>query len=119
MCGYRGAKAVAAAERGEDGFSAYNRFWKESFEFNDPEVVKDTWKGFLFRFLHKDHVNYIISLADGLFLDGTINHFTCGNRILEFVDSQMDRIKEERPELAKKLAEFNQFKMEDNILGEV
>ena|GEM_PF-379079 len=119
MCGYRAAKAVAAAESGDDGFAHYNRFWKESFEFNDPQILQDTWKGFIFGYLGQENLNYVISLADGLFLDGYINHFKFGNTILEFIHSQMPRIRKERPDLAEKIIDFEKFKVEENIIGEV
>jgi flavin-dependent dehydrogenase len=119
MCGYRAARAVIDVKNGTDGFSHYNRFWEESFEFNDPQVLQDTWKGFIFRYLGTENLNYVISLADGLFLDGYINHFKSGNTILEFIYSQMGRIKKERPDVAKKIIDFEKFKVEENIIGEV
>ncbi len=119
MCGFRAAKAVAAEERGENGFEEYNRFWQESFEFNDPEVLKDTWKGFILRFLGKENIDYIIGLADGMFLDGYINHFKSGNTIFKFIKSQMSRIEKELPELADKIRDFDKFKVEDNIIGKI
>jgi len=61
----------------------------------------------------------VISLADGLFLDGYINHFKFGNTILEFIHSQMPRIRKERPDLAEKIIDFEKFKVEENIIGEV
>jgi digeranylgeranylglycerophospholipid reductase len=119
MCGFRAAKAVEAEERGEKGFEEYNKFWQEYFEFNNPEVLKDTWKGFILRFLGKENIDYIIGLADGMFLDGYVNHFKSGNTIFKFIKSQHSRIEKERPDLADKIRGFDKFKIEDNLIGKV
>ena len=59
-----------------------------------------------------------MSLAEGRVLDGYVNHFTCGNVIMQFITEQMDRIKREQPELAEKIKKMGQFKMEDHLLGD-
>lgn len=118
MCGLKAARAVTAQVHGEDGFGAYNRFWQKSFEFNDPKILNDTWRSFIFQQLDDGDLNYLVSLADGKLLDGYVNHFTCGNVIMQFITEQMDRIKREQPELAEKIKKMEQFKLEDHLIGD-
>jgi len=116
MCGYQAAKAITASEQGENGCSQYNRFWIDSFEFNAPEILKDTWKGFLFRYLGRENIDYLLSLANGKFLNGYVNHFTCTDVIWSFLKSQMPKIEKERPDLAAKIEKFEQNGLEGKSL---
>ncbi|MDX1777866.1 MAG: NAD(P)/FAD-dependent oxidoreductase [Thermodesulfobacteriota bacterium] len=119
MCGYRAVKAVKGAEKGEDGFGQYNNFWQKSFEFNNPEILKNTWKAFIFGYLGNENLDYILSLTEGKMLDGYVNHFTCADVIFGFIKSQLPRIERERPDLAEKIKQFEHFSIEQNIVGEV
>jgi len=119
MCGYRAAKAVAAMENGEDGCAAYNRFWQESFEFNNPRILKDTWKTFVFSSLGGEDIEYLIELADGKMLDGYVNHFTNGNVIFDFLTSQLPHLDRQRPQLAEKIRSFEKFNLEEHVIGDV
>jgi len=119
MCGYRAARAVAAEESGENGFAGYNRFWQQSFEFNDPDILKDTWKAFIFGYLGNENIDYLLGLAQGKLLDGYVNHFTCADVIFDFFKEQLPRIEKERPELAVKIKKFDNFNVEEHIVGEI
>jgi flavin-dependent dehydrogenase len=119
MCGFKAAQAVLKTENGEDGFKEYNQFWQDFFEFNDPEILKDTWKGFIFRFIGGKNIDYILSLSDGKMLDGYINHFKSGNTIFEFINSQLPMIKKDRPDLAEKIIKFKKFNLEEHMIGDV
>lgn len=119
MCGFKAVKAVVKREKGENGFEEYNQFWQESFEFNDPEILKDTWKAFIFRSLGPEDTDYLLGLAEGIFLDGYVNHFKSGNVVLDFVKSKLPKIEKERPDLAEKIKKFDLFKMEENMLGDM
>ena len=119
MCGYNAVHAVVESEKGEDGFCRYNSFWQKSFEFNNPEILKNTWKAFIFGYLGNENLDYILSLTEGKMLDGYVNHFTCADVIFGFIMSQLSRIERERPELAEKIKQFEHFSIEQNIVGEV
>ena len=119
MCGFRAVKAVLEAEKGEDGFGKYNRFWQKSFEFNNPEILKNTWKAFIFGYLGNENLDYILSLTEGKMLDGYVNHFTCADVIFGFIKSQLPRIERDRPDLAQKIKRFEHFSIEKNIVGDV
>lgn len=119
MCGFQAARAVVAATQGKDGFNRYNAFWQRAFEFNNPEILKTTWKTFIFSSLGGDHLDYLYSLSGGAMLDGYVNHFTCGDVIFNFIASQMPRIERERPALAEKIKQFEDFSVDSNIIGEV
>ncbi len=118
MCGFRAAKAVCMQENGAGGFGAYNHFWQQSFEFNDPEILSHTWRGFILQQLGKEHIDYILGLARGLLLDGYINHFKCGDVILSFIISRLPQIERERPALADKIKQLQHFRLDENLLGD-
>lgn len=120
MCGFRAAKALVAKESGaEEDFKEYNQFWQRTFGFNDPQILKDTWKGFVLRLLGNENIDYILSLSEGRVLDGYVNHFKCGNVIFDFIKSQLPKIEKEKPELAERVKKLAEFKLEENMFGDV
>lgn len=109
MCGFRAAKAVGQEMNGGPGIKGYNRFWQESFEFNDDKILWECCRGAWVQNLSNSQLDYLFKLAEGRLLDGNINHFKCGTVILNFFDSQMGRIKKERPDIVKSLKIFDRL----------
>jgi flavin-dependent dehydrogenase len=116
MCGFRAVKAVEKEMNGEPGMKEYNNFWQESFEFNDDKVLRECCRGAWMRNLSNDQLDYLFKLAEGRLLDGYINHFKCGNVILNFFDSQLERIQKERPDIVKSLHIFNRLTPEQAFM---
>ena len=113
MCGFRAAKAVKMEMNGEPGMKSYNRFWQDYFEFNDDKVLQECCRGFSIGNLKNDQIDYLFKLAEGKLLDGYINHFICGNTLINFFYSQQDRIEKERPDIAETLKVINRLSPED------
>jgi digeranylgeranylglycerophospholipid reductase len=103
MCGFRAGKALAMEAKGEPGMEHYNRFWQDSFEFNDDHILTECCRTFGMGSLRDDQLDYLFKLSEGKLLDGYINHFTCGRVMLNFFDRHHERIKKERPDILKTL----------------
>lgn len=112
MCGFRAVKAVEKEINGEPGIKEYNQFWQESFEFNDDKVLFECCRGNSIRNLGNDQLDYLFKLAEGRLLDGYVNHFKCGNVLLNFFYSQMERIQRERPDIVEGLKMFDSLTLE-------
>jgi len=113
MCGYRGAKAAKEELEGKKGFNNYNRFWQEFFEFNDREKLEESCRGAWFRNLTDDDIDYLYSLLEGEFIEGYINHFEAGSKLLHVLEEKIDRIKKERPKIAETMQSFYNLSPED------
>lgn len=108
MCGYKVAEAIFSEIENGNGFEEYRRFWLESFEFNDDEILYKTAKGFGLRNLGDEELDFLFSLVDGKDLEGTINHFKVGETMLLEFGKRMDVIRRKRPDIAIKLEKFTQ-----------
>jgi len=113
MCGFRAAKAVQMEMNGEPGIKNYNRFWQDHFEFNNDRVLQECCRGFGIGNLKNDQIDYLFKLAEGRLLDGYINHFTCGNTLINFFFSQRERIEKERPDIVKTLKVIDELSPEE------
>ena len=113
MCGYRGAKAAREELEGRKGFDDYNKFWQDFFEFNDKKMLERSCRGAWFRNLKDDDIDYLYSLLEGEFIDGYINHFEAGSKLLEILEKKIDRIKKERPKIAEIMESFYSLSPED------
>lgn len=118
MCGFRAIKALQMEMNGEPGIENYNRFWQEYFEFNNDQVLKDCCRGHGIINLKNDQLDYLFKLAEGRLLDGYVNHFTCGNVMLDFFYSQEKKIKRERPEILETLKALKRLSPEDAFMEE-
>jgi flavin-dependent dehydrogenase len=116
MCGFRAVKALEKEVEGEGGFEEYNRFWQESFEFNDDEILKECCRGRWVQNLKDDQLDYLFNLAEGRLLDGYVNHFKCGTVILDFFHSQMERIQKEKPDILEALKIFDRLSPEQSFM---
>ena len=113
MCGFRAANAVRDELEGKKGFEDYNRFWQEFFEFNDRKKVEESCRGAWFRNLNDEEIDYLYSLLEGEHIDGYINHFESGSKLLQILNKKIDKIKKERPEIAKLMQSFYNLAPED------
>ncbi len=113
MCGYRSAEAVRKELNGEGGFDEYNKFWNEFFEFNDRKKIEESCRGAWFRNLNDDEIDYLYSLLEGEYIDSYINHFESGSKLLHILDKKIERIKKERPEIARLMESFYNLAPED------
>ena len=112
MCGYRAVKAIKQESEGEPGMKYYNRFWNNSFEFNDDRILLECCRGHWMRNINDDQLDYLFNLAGDRLLDGYINHFNSGTALLDFFKDHMDRIQMERPDIADALTVFDKLTLE-------
>lgn len=112
MCGFKAIKAVEKEVNGQDGIKEYNQFWQESFEFNNDTVLRECCRGNWIRNLADDQLDYLFKLAEGILIDGYINHFKCGNVLLNFFAGHKERIQRERPDIVETLKIFDRLEPE-------
>lgn len=112
MCGVKSAEAIIEEIGGGEGFAKYRKFWSKSFEFNDANILYSTARGFGIRRFADDEIDFLFSLVDNEVLDGTINHFKVGETMLSEFVKRLDIIKRKRPDVAEKLSQFMNQKIE-------
>jgi flavin-dependent dehydrogenase len=105
MCGFKVGKAVVQELGGRSGFEAYTDWWKQSFEFNNPELLKGMAVIPLLQsagFTDSD-LDYLHSLVDGEDLFGTCSQYRSGAEIWKGILRHGERIEKERPVLYEKV----------------
>ena len=105
MCGFQAANAVHEELKGSGGFERYVEWWKRSFEFNHPEVLKamavlPTFKAGIYS---DEDIDYLFGLVDGEELYGTCSQYRSGIAIWKGILNHSDTIKREKPVLYDKV----------------
>lgn len=105
MCGFRAGNAVYEELRGSDGFKNYMEWWKRSFEFNNPELLKAmavlpilTVGGY-----SNEDIDYLYSLVDGEEIYGTCSQYRSGVEIWRAILNHKETILKEKPPLYEKV----------------
>jgi flavin-dependent dehydrogenase len=105
MCGFQAGNAVNEEIGGSDGFKRYIEWWKHSFEFNHPELLKAMAAlpalevgGF-----SDEDIDYLFSLVNGEDIYGTCSQYRSGITIWKAQLNHKDTIKKERPALYEKI----------------
>lgn len=105
MCGFKAGSAVHDELNGLDGYKDYLEWWKRSFEFNNPELLKGiavipTLKVGEYS---DDDIDYLFSLVDGEDLYGTCSQYRSGKAIWEAILKRSETIAKNRPVLFEKV----------------
>ena len=105
MCGFQASNAVFDEINGSDGFKNYVDWWKRSFEFNNPELLKGmaAIPAFNLGGFSDNDVDYLFSLIDGEDLFGTCSQYKSAAAIWIAIDKHSERIKKENPAVAVKV----------------
>ena len=105
MCGFRAGNAVYEELNGSDGFRGYRDWWKHSFEFNHPELLKKLAACPAFEVVgHSDEdIDYLFSLIDGEDIYGTCSQYRSGATIWNAILKHTETIKAEKPLLYEKV----------------
>ena len=105
MCGFQGGNAVYAELGGADGFRRYGRWWRDSFEFNHPELLKTlaVTPALKIGRYSDEEIDYLFSLIDGEELEGTCSQYRSGIAIWKAILRHSETLREERPELYAKM----------------
>jgi flavin-dependent dehydrogenase len=105
MCGFQAGNAVYEELDGSDGFKRYIEWWKHSFEFNHPELLKAMAAlpalevgGF-----SDEDIDYLFSLVDGEEIMGTCSQYRSGVAKWKAMLRHSEKIKKERPALYEKV----------------
>jgi len=94
-CGYMGAKATLKELNGQKGYPEYIDWWQKSFDTNDPGYLKAAGRNFI--------INSVCSNVEIDYLYHLVQDQIGVPAIL--IARNMERIKDERPQLYSKLKE--------------
>jgi hypothetical protein len=105
MCGFRAGNAVFDELNGLDGFKQYVDWWKTSFEFNNPQLLKGmaAIPAFNIGGFSDEDIDYLFSQIDGEDLYGTCNQYKSAAAIWIAIDKHSETIKKEKPDLHEKV----------------
>ena len=105
MCGFKAGNAVYEELHGGDGFNGYAEWWKRSFEFNDPELLKGlaVIPALNVNAYTDDDIDYLFSLVDGEDIPGTCSQYRSGVAKWKAMLGHSEKIKQERRDLYEKV----------------
>lgn len=105
MCGFRAGKAVFDELDGSEGFKNYVDWWKRSFEFNNPKLLKGmaVIPAFNSGGFSDEDIDYLFSLIDGEDIYGTCSQYKSVAAIWIAMDNHSETIKRDKPTLFKKV----------------
>jgi flavin-dependent dehydrogenase len=115
MYGYQGAKAIIKEMKGEDGLSEYTQSWKNTFEYNFPGEIEKATQAFGLHVLEDEELDYLFGLTENDNISGYLNEFTDPDRVMGGILKNLQRIRKERPALAKKIEEFGKVSVTEAL----
>ncbi len=108
--GKSAAKAVIKRIREGQDFSEYINFWRDTYGYNQPgEMEKAVYMYGITRF-DDSELDYIFNFTDREKHKGFYNEFNVYESIKEALNGHLDAMRKEKPNLAKKLEGFLDFK---------
>lgn len=115
MCGFQAGNAVYKELSGLDGFKGYVEWWKRSFEFNNPELLKGTaiWPILEVAGYSDDDRDYLFSLVDGEDIFGTFSPYRANITEWKAILKHSETIKRERPALYEKVKGLMDLNLDD------
>lgn len=119
MCGFRAGNAVYEEINGSDGFKNYIEWWKQSFEFNNPELLKTlaVLPALEVSGYSDEDRDYLFSLVDGEDIYGTCSQYRSGIAIWKAILKHSSAIKEEKPVLYEKVKGILDLSLDDIFSG--
>jgi flavin-dependent dehydrogenase len=115
MYGYSAGKAAAAYLREGIGLEGYAGLWQKSFEYNDPQEIKQATQGFGLHVLDDGDLDYLFSLTRGDDIKGYVNEFSDAATVRSAIMRHIDRIKSDRPALAQRIETFADVSVDDAL----
>jgi digeranylgeranylglycerophospholipid reductase len=115
MCGFQAGNAVCEELNGSDGFKRYLEWWRHSFEFNHPELLRamTVLPAIEARGYRDEDIDYLFSVVDGEDIYGTTSQYRSGVAIWKAILEHSDTIKKERPALYEKIKGLLDLNLED------
>ncbi len=115
MYGYSAGKAVAAHLTQGSGLERYAELWKKTFEYNDPEEIKQATQGFGLHVLDDEDLDYLFALTQGDDIRGFVNEFSDAATVRSAIMQHIDQIRSERPGLARRIETFSDVSVDDAL----
>ncbi len=117
MYGYRAAKAAAKELKEGNGFTEYVNYWRTSYEYNRPGKMEEACRMALgLPALEDKELDYLFALLAPKKMKSYYDEFTYPKHMIEAIMGQIPNIREERPDLAKKIETLFKATIEE-ILG--
>jgi flavin-dependent dehydrogenase len=106
MYGYRAAHAALKVLGTGRGYEEYTDFWRSSFEYCWPGEIEKALRGFGLHIMSDEELDYIFSLTDSEERPGYVSENTAPDIMKNAILSHLDQMREERPEVAKKIDQY-------------
>ena len=113
MYGYKAARSISKFLKEGTGFEDYVSFWQKTFAYNKPGAIEAATQAFGLHVLDDDELNYIFSLTENETYKGYVNEHSSRETTMGAILSHMEEIKKNKPELAAKIAKFDQMSTEE------
>ena len=115
MCGFQAGNAVYEELNGSNGFKRYVEWWKRSFEFNHPELLKALAVMPVLEIggYSDEDRDYLFRLVDREDIYGTCSQYRSGISIWRAILTHSKTIKKERPALYGKVKRIMELNLED------
>ena len=118
MYGYRAAKAAARELKGDSGFAEYDDYWKTSYEYNRPEMIEQACKVALgLPTLEDKELDYLFALLEPQIIKSYYDEFTYPQHIITAIMKHISRIRQEHPDLARKIETLFNATIEEILSG--
>lgn len=115
MCGYHAGKAIQKELSGEEGVNEYLTWWKNSFEFLNPEVHRIAQGYAINPFYDDEEIDYLFRLVEGKTFEGTINQYKIPKRLWDAILEHKACIQRERPHLYQKIERIQKITLEEGF----
>jgi len=115
MYGYQAGNAIVQYCATGTGLEQYAQSWGESFEYNNPDEIRQATQGFGLHVLRDEDIDYLFSLTQGDEVRGFVNEFSDPITVRRTLLSHLDQVRRERPELAQKLEKFAEVSVHDAL----
>ena len=103
MCGYHAGQAMLKELEGKEGLESYIQWWKDSFEFLNPQIHRISQGYAINPYYEDEEINYLFSLVEGEAIEGTINQYKIPRLLWDAIFRHKNRIQQERPLLGRKI----------------
>ena len=114
--GFRAAKAAAKELKEGDGFTEYVDYWKTSFGYNQPGKIEDSCRMALGMLAMEDEeLDYLFALLEPQVIKSYYDEFAYPVPIRAGILGRIDTIREEKPDLARKIEMLYEGGMEEII----
>jgi len=113
MCGYHAANAVAKELAGGNGIEDYIKWWRQSFEFLNPEIHRISQGYAINPYYQDEEIDYLFGLVAGEVLEGSINQYKVPRLLWNAIFQHKEQIERERPGLRRKIDEIHQMTLQE------